>query len=275
MKKILLFSLMIMTMHSYAQQVEYGNNKAAGRYVTAGDAKNYYELYGYGEPIVLLHGGIMGSTAEMTQFIDKLKPNYKVIAISSRGHGKSEMGIFPITYEKKAKDIFAVINEVTKDSVTILGFSDGAYTGYKVASMYPERVKKLIAIGAGEQIPGLRKVVFSGGPFDPENKLWKERKSIMPEPERLEDFWAAMETFYNSMTASKELFSSIKCPVLILSGELDRNAPLPTVINAHNMIPNSQLSIIPNTGHVVFMENFGAVWYAMKPFLGINQVLEN
>ena len=259
-----------MTIHSYAQQVEYGNNPAAGRYVTAGDAKIYYEVYGNGEPIVLLHGGIMGSTAEMTQFIDKLKPNYQVIAISSRGHGKSEMGIFPITYERKAKDIFDVINEVTKDSVTVLGFSDGAYTGYKVASMYPERVKKLIAIGAGEQIPGLRKVVFSGGPFDPENKLWQERKLIMPEPERLEDFWAAMESFYNSMTASKELFGSIKCPVLVMSGELDRNAPLPTVINAYNMIPNSQLSIIPNSGHVVFLENFEAVWYALKPFLGIN-----
>ena len=117
-----------MTIHSYAQEVDYGNNPAAGRYVTAGDAKIYYEVYGNGEPIVLLHGGIMGSTAEMTQFIDKLKPNYQVIAISSRGHGKSEMGIFPITYERKAKDIFDVINEVTKDSVTVLGFSDGADT---------------------------------------------------------------------------------------------------------------------------------------------------
>lgn len=267
MKNLLLIPLLLMTVHSYAQQVEYGNNPAAGHYVTADDAKIYYEVYGSGEPIVLLHGGIMGSTAEMTQFIDKLKPNYQVIAISTRGHGKSEMGTFPITYEKKANDIFAVIKEVTKDSVTVLGFSDGAYTGYKVASMFPARVKKLIAIGAGEQIPGLRKVVFSGGPFDPENKLWQDRKSIMPEPERLEDFWVAMETFYKSMTASKELFSSIKCPVLVLSGELDRNAPLPTVVNAYNMIPNSQLSIIPNTGHVVFMENFDAVWYAIAPFL--------
>lgn len=69
------------------------------------------------------------------------------------------------------------------------------------------------------------------------------------------------------MTASKELFSTIKCPVLLISGELDRNAPLPTIINAYNMIPKSQLSIIPNTGHVVFMENFTAVWASVAPFL--------
>jgi pimeloyl-ACP methyl ester carboxylesterase len=61
------------------------------------------------------------------------------------------------------------------------------------------------------------------------------------------------------MVASKELFNSIKCPALVMAGERDLNALLPTVINAYNMIPNSQLSIIPNTGHVVFFENFAAV----------------
>ncbi|MNQ98704.1 2-hydroxy-6-oxononadienedioate/2-hydroxy-6-oxononatrienedioate hydrolase [compost metagenome] len=161
----------------------------------------------------------------------------------------------------------AVVNAVTKDSVTILGFSDGAYTAYKVASMYPERVKKMIAIGAGEQIPGLRKVVFSGEAFDLKNEFWKKKLALMPEPERLEEFWINMANFYNTMTASKELFSTIKCPVLLMAGEMDRNAPLSTVINAYNMIARSQLSIIPNTGHVVFMENFPAVWESIVPFL--------
>ena len=65
------------------------------------------------------------------------------------------------------------------------------------------------------------------------------------------------------MEASKTLFSSIQCLVLVLAGELDRNAPLPTVINAYNMIPKSQLSI----GHVCFLENFPAVWASVTPFL--------
>ncbi len=89
----------------------------------------------------------------------------------------------------------------------------------------------------------------------------------MPQPERIEDFWKDMANFYNTMVASKELFSTIKCPVLVMAGELDRNAPLPTVINAYNMIPHSQLSIIPNAGHTVFLENFAAVWTSMVPFL--------
>lgn len=251
----------------------YGNNPSAGHYVQANDAKIYYEVYGgatHGkkQPIVILHGGILGSTIEMANFIDSLKQNFQVIAISTRGHGKSEIGSLPITYEKKANDVMAVINAVTPDKAIILGFSDGAYTAYKVASMYPERIKKMIAIGAGEQIPGLRKVVFNPKELlalDP--PYWTQQKALMPQPQRLEEFWAGMEAFYNTMTASKELFASIKCPVLLMAGELDRNAPLPTVINAYNMIPNAQLSIIPNTGHVCFSENFPATWASIVPFL--------
>lgn len=266
---ILLFSLSSMAQNN---KIPYGNNDLAGQYVQSRDAQIYYEMYGEGEPIVLLHGGIMGYIDEMEGFIEKLKPRYKVIAIATRDHGKSEIGTERITYQLKTNDVMAVINVITKDSVTILGFSDGAYTGYKVASMYPERVKKLIAIGAGEQIPGLRKVVISGGPFNADNEFWKEKKELMPEPQKLEAFWNDMEYFYNNMTASKELFNSIQCPVLVMAGELDRNAPLATVIASYQMIINSQLAIIPNTGHVVFMENFDAVWASIYPFLS---ALEN
>lgn len=264
---LICFTVKAQQNQSSGTKIQYGNNPAAGHFVKADDAKLYFEVYGNGPTIVLLHGGIMGSVDEMTEFIDKLKPNYQVIAMSTRGHGKSEIGTASITYERKAKDVMAVVNAVTNEKVIVLGFSDGAYTGYKVASMFPNRVNKLIAIGAGEQIPGLRKVVFSGEVFNPENEMWQEKRKLMPEPDRLEEFWRNMENFYNTMVASKDLFMSIQCPVLVMAGELDQNAPLPTVINAYNMIPNCQLSIIPNTGHVVFMQNFPAVWESLVPFL--------
>lgn len=159
MKVILLWLLMLLGLHTYSQQqaskplihfmqktpspanaIQYGNNPKAGHYANVGDAKIYYEVYGKGRPIVILHGGIFGSTYEMHQFIDSLSKNYQVIAVSTRGHGKSALGTEPITYEQKANDVLAVINAVTKDSVIVLGFSDGGYAGYKLASMYPGRV---------------------------------------------------------------------------------------------------------------------------------------
>ncbi len=254
---------------SPVSETQYGNNPNAGHYVQAGDAKIYYEVYGTGEPFFVLHGGVYGSTYEMFQFIDSLRQKYQVIAISTRGHGKSEMGNTPVTYEQRANDVMAVINAVTKDSVNILGFSDGAYTGYKVASMYPARVKKLIAIGAGEQVPGLRKVVLdTTEAFALDKQYWQQQLTLMPQPERLQDYWTTnLAVFYNHLVASKELFAAIHCPVLVIAGERDLNAPLATVIAAYQMIPNSQLGIIPNAPHPVFLVNFAAVWASIVPFL--------
>lgn len=83
--------------------------------------------------------------------------------------------------------------------------------------------------------------------------------ALMTEPQKMDRYLANLSDFYSHLTVSKELFNMIKCPVLVMARERDLNAPLPTVVNAYNMIPNSQLSIIPNTGHVVFFENSAAV----------------
>lgn len=258
----------LQTAPSPANAIPYGNNPKAGRYVPAGDARIYYEVYGSGKPFVILHGGVLGSTSEMTPFIDSLSKTYQVIAISTRGHGKSEIGSAPITYEQKADDVLAVIKAVTTDSVLVLGFSDGAYAGYKLAAMYPARVKKLIAIGAGELHPGPRSYQFSQKmALRLDSLYWRQQVALSPEPHKLDAWLANLSTFYSTLTVSKEVFARIKCPVLVMAGERDPNAPLPTVVNAYYMLPDSQLSIIPRTGHAVFLENFPAVWGSMKPFL--------
>jgi len=289
MKTILvsLFTLLLLQVHSQEQTpkqlrsflqtapsppnaIPYGANPKAGHYANARDAKIYYEVYGKGEPFVILHGGILGSTYDMAQFIDSLSKRYQVIAVSTRGHGKSEIGSAPVTYEQKANDVLAVIKAVTNDnnSVLVLGFSDGAYAGFKLAAMYPERVKKLIAIGAGDLHPGPRSYHFSQKEAISLDRLyWKQQMALMPEPQKMDKYLANLSDFYSHLIVSKELFNMIKCPVLVMAGERDLNAPLPTVVNAYNMIPNSQLSIIPNAGHVVFFENFAAVWTSIAPFI--------
>lgn len=249
-------------------KIQYGNNPKAGRYVNTGDAKIYYEVYGKGKPIVILHGGIFGSTYEMHQFIDSLAKKNKVIAVSTRGHGKSELGTQPITYEQKANDVMAVINAVTKDSVIILGFSDGAYAGYKIASMYPNKVKKLIAIGATELYPGLRDFGFDakqGIALD--SIYWKQQFKLMPEPQRLQEMFSLLGNMYNQLTLGKEFFHTIQCPVLVMAGDQDQSNTPQRIINTAQMIPHSQIGIIPNTTHGVFLENFPAVWSCIVPFL--------
>ncbi|WP_229253832.1 alpha/beta fold hydrolase [Dyadobacter sp. NIV53] len=251
-----------------SSQVPYGNNVKAGHYVKSGDARIYYEVYGKGRPVVILHGGIFGSTYEMAQFIDSLSPQYQVIAISNRGHGKSEMGSGLATFEQKAKDIYKVIHAVTSDSVIVLGFSDGAYSGYYLASLYPEKVKKLIAIGAGEWTKGSRTFSLTAKQaFAMDSLYYKQQLALRPDPEKIDLWFSSINTYYNSVSIGKEILSSIHCPVLLIAGDRDQNAPIKTVIAACDMIPKVQLSIIPNAPHTAFLVNFPAVWDGIVPFL--------
>jgi pimeloyl-ACP methyl ester carboxylesterase len=249
-------------------KIPYGANKKAGHYVQSGDAKIYYEVYGKGRPIVLLHGGLFGSTIEMADFIDSLKKRFQVIAVSTRGHGKSEMGTEPLTLEQRASDAMAVINAVTKDSVIMLGFSDGGFTAYQTGALYPTRVKKMIVIGAGELYPGLRAFnITASQAFNMDSLYWKQQLKLMPEPNRLEEVFTQVANCYSKLTVGKELLGAIKCPVLVMAGDRDQGNSVEHVVKAARMIPNHQISIIPNGTHPVFTENFAAVWASIAPFL--------
>ncbi|MEA5461490.1 alpha/beta hydrolase [Arcicella sp. LKC2W] len=249
-------------------KIPYGNNPKAGHYMQAKDAKIYYEVYGKGQPIVLLHGGLFGSTVEFADFIDQLKPKFQVIAISTRGHGKSELGTEPLTLEQRATDAMTVINAVTKDSVIVLGFSDGGYSAYRLGAMYPERVKKMIVIGAGEVRPGLRVFKFTAKmAMEMDKPFWEQQLKLMPEPNRVEDLFTQVANCYNNVTVSKDLLSTIKCPVLVMAGDKDGGNPVERVVSAARYIPNHQISIIPNTGHGCHNDNFAATWASILPFL--------
>lgn len=246
----------------------YGNNEKAGHYVQAGDAKIYYEVYGSGKPLFVFHGGGVGTPYEMGRLIDKLQQHYQVIAVSTRGHGRSEIGHSPLTYEQKAEDMMAVMKKVTNEPAVLLGFSDGAYTAYKVASMYPERVDRVVAIGAGTLKPG-----FFGGEMkvadlaNLDAAFIEQQKKIMPEPERYQEFCDNYMAFWSKMEVSEDFLKTIRCPVLLIAGDEDDHAPMVTMVEAAQYIPNASLCIVPKAWHPAFIDNFPVTWKAMEPFL--------
>lgn len=253
---------------SVINQIPYGANPKAGHYAQSGDARIYYEVYGKGQPFVLLHGGLFGSSIEMASFIDSLSKNYQVIVISTRGHGKSELGTTALTLSQRATDVFNVVKGVTSEKLILLGFSDGGYTAYQFGAMFPDKVKKMIVIGAGELYPGVRSFGFtSKQAFELDKVYWNQQLLLMPQPERIEELFQQVANCYNKVIVGKELLSAIKCPVLVMAGDRDDGNPVQRVLNAAELIPNHQLSIIPNAGHPAFLDNFAAVWTAMLPFI--------
>ena len=250
--------------------VHYGNNPAAGHYVDVGDATLYYEVYGKGKPIVLLHGGVYGYIDEFQYFIDKLIPGYQVICIATRGHGKSGIGNEVFSYNQRAEDAFKVIRSITNDSVLVLGFSDGAYTSLRLAARHPELVKKLISIGAGDYPLGGRKKKYNYTPeslMKSDSAFFAGRLALMPEPKRWGEVLSKATRMYNEDFVSTETFEKIKCPTLIMAGDRDDDNPTENVVACYKAIRNAQLAIIPGCYHVVFFCNFPAVWQSIEPFL--------
>ncbi|MCR5446445.1 MAG: alpha/beta hydrolase [Schwartzia sp.] len=246
----------------------YGNNEKAGHYVQAGDAKIYYEVYGTGKPLFVFHGGGVGTPYEMGRLLDKLQQHYQVIAVSTRGHGRSEIGHSPLTYEQKAEDMLAVMKKVTNEPAVLLGFSDGAYTAYKVASMYPERVDRVVAIGAGTLEPGFFSGEMKVADLEKIDAAFiEQQKKIMPEPERFQEFCTNYMKFWSNMEVGEDFLKTIRCPVLLISGDEDDHAPMVTMVEAEQYIPNASLCIVPKARHTAFIDNFPVTWKAVEIFL--------
>lgn len=250
--------------------VSYGNNPEAGKYLNAGDARLYYEVYGQGKPLVMLHGGVYGYIDEYQQFIERLSQNYQVICIATRGHGKSEAGKGDFSFQQRAEDAYKLIRHITRDSVIVLGFSDGGYSAFRLAALHPELVNKLIVIGAGDYPTNSKRQKFNYTPeglMKYDSAFFKSRLALMPEPQRWKEILSKLSKMYNEDATSVEIFKKITCPTLVMSGDRDDYLSVEAVVNCAKAIPNAQLSIIPNCHHVVFFCNFPAVWEAINPFL--------
>lgn len=131
----------------FKKSVKYGENDSMGNWVEVNKIKLYYEVYGQGESLLLLHGNSQSINAFSHQ-IPELSKYYKVIAIDSRGQGRSTEDGLTYSYDLFAEDINSLLDYLKIDSVNIVGWSDGGNTGLIMAMKYPNRVKKLITLGA-------------------------------------------------------------------------------------------------------------------------------
>lgn len=141
------FNAVSVTAQKDVSTIPYGNNKAAGNFIIVDGAKQYYEVYGQGEPLVLIHGN-GGNIAYMKPQIEYFAKKYKVIVMDCRGRGKSELGNDSLTYKQMAKDIVAILDYLHLDTTYVVGRSDGGILALLLAIDYPQKVKKAVAFAA-------------------------------------------------------------------------------------------------------------------------------
>lgn len=277
MKRLLATTIVILLVATlFAQQkVPYGDNAKTGKYVTSGDAKIYYEVYGDGPPLLLLHGGYYGYISEFEMYFPDLIKNFKVIAVATRGHGRSEIGHEKMSYQLFAKDAVAVLKQEKLSNVLVMGFSDGAITGLVLATEYPSYVKRLVAMGGGINTGmyrpnSLHEVWAMDGKQEDQNApdFLKERKKIMPEPNRFAEWVDRLkEVWLTPVWVAEDKVAAIQCPVLIVGGDRDDYARTESFVENYKLIKNSRLLILPNSGHVSLILQLPLLNDFVIPFL--------
>lgn len=120
------------------------------------DISLYYQEQGKGEPFILLHGNGEDGTYFVNQ-IGFFSDQYRVIAVDTRGRGKSPRGTAPFTMEQFADDLYELMNELQIPGAVILGFSDGANIAMKFALKYPQKVTALILNGGNLDTKGIKR----------------------------------------------------------------------------------------------------------------------
>ena len=271
MKSTLIISLVItLSFNVQAQDIPYGNNPDAGNYFDAGGVKLYYEIYGQGDPVLMLHGGVFGYIDEFSQLISELSKTHQVICLATRGHGKSYIGREPFSYDQRANDALALLKHLNINKTKVIGFSDGGLSTLTMAALYPNVIEKAVTIGVGE-VPPKTPENLSDYSSDSLMAKYPDHFSglvkLMPEPERWSEFLTMMNNFYNKEVLDEEIFTKITCPVLIINGEDDIYFSIDATVNCYKAIPNANISIIPGCHHVVFWCNFQAVWLNIDAFL--------
>lgn len=225
--------------------LKYGNFKEHGNFVQVNGIKLYYETYGEGEPLLMLHGN-NGSIASMRHQIDELKKHYKVIAVDSRGQGHSTNNKKRINYQMMAADMNELLNTLKLDSVNILGWSDGGNTGLVMAMDYPQKVKTLAIMGAN-LYPDKN---ATDKKFLREYKLSLLMAQLMarfnPSKWRTKIIVGKMALKEPNIDPSE--LSNISCPVLVMAGEKDLVNESHTRLIAAS-ISRSSLLILKNLSH--------------------------
>ncbi len=232
------------------QPIQYGKNPAAGQFYDLHGFRMYTEVYGSGEPLLMIHGN-NGSIAAFSQNIPELAKHFRVILADSRSQGKSLDPDHPLTFEMMADDFSDLLDAMHVDSAYVVGWSDGGINALLLAIRHPEKVKKLVSTGANLWPDA---DAFRAGLWDQWNADFKTNRNKEPTTEKEKNDRKLFMLDWNQPHISLAALHKIQCPCLIVCGDHDLISISHTVLIYQN-IPHANLWVVPNSGHGTLIEH--------------------
>jgi len=232
-------------------KIDYGNNKELGTYFSVNGIELYYEIYGTGKPLVLLHGN-GGSIGKHAARIEHFKSKYQVIAIDARAHGKSGDATVPLSFELMTEDISKLLEHLNVGPAHFWGQSDGGVISVFMAKNYPHLVDKVAAFGVNTNVNGihqkLREQLIAVIPQLPNDKTKKHYTLLRDYP-----------------TLKSYELKSIQAPVLLMFGDRDV-VNYKHIVELFEVIPNSNLFVMPGATHFGAYEKSALFYTVLDAF---------
>jgi pimeloyl-ACP methyl ester carboxylesterase len=236
--------------------------------VDVAGARIFYAVYGTGEPVVLLHGGL-GNSAHFGFQMPALVDKFQVITIDSRGQGRSTRGTSPISYDLMAGDVVAVLDKLAIARASIVGWSDGGEVALKLGIAFPDRVDRLFVFGANYDANGSKprsgpSTTFAAYSVRCRNEYVKLSKSGLPYNALVS---ALMPLWRTPTGITKDQLRAIKVPVLMADGDHDEIIVLDQIEEMSRLIPNAQLKVFESASHFALWQDPDSFNQAMVEFL--------
>lgn len=254
-------------------------------YAPVNGLKLYYEVYGSGKPLVLLHGAFNTIDMAFGQLIPELAKNHQVIVAEMQAHGRTADIDRAFSFESMADDVAALLKFLKTDSADIFGYSMGGGIAWQLAIRHPKLVKKLIITSAVYKyegwsletrtiLPTLTPAMFEGTPIK------TEYDRLAPDPNHFSAFVNKMKTIVStSYDFGADKIKALKVPTLIISADGDGVTPEHSVETFRlrkggymidfGPVPATQLAIFPGNSHISVMFQKDWLLSMIDPFLNI------
>lgn len=250
MKWLLLTALLAGGVARAQEKTPYGNNPAAGKYYDINGFKMYCEIYGAGEPVLMIHGN-GGSIAAFAHNIPYFDRKYEVIATDSRAQGKSRDDGPLLTFEMMADDEAALLDTLHVKAAFVIGWSDGGIVALLLAMRHPDKVIKLAATGANVQPDAS---AFAAGLWNRDKTNYEAGKRKVMKTEKERNDWKLFMLDWEQPNIPFSALGSIRCPSLIICGDHDAISVEHTV-KIFRAIPKAALWVVPFSGHATLIQH--------------------
>lgn len=230
-----------------------------GTYVEIGGLRTWYDEQGTGDPLVLLHGGLVTNETWGAQ-LPAFAQRFRVLAPERRAHGHTPDVEGPLSYDDMAAATIGFLETVVGGPAALVGWSDGGVVGLLVAIARPDLVTKLVAVSANfntaGSIPEAAAMAEHMTPDSPDMAMFRGLyEATTPDGA---DHWPVVvakmvEMFTTQPDISPSDLARIEAPTLVMVGD-DDMLRLEHTAELYRAVPKAELAVVPGTSHAVLME---------------------